>query len=425
MNDTTYIRGNADLLACLKKAGCLNFDVYDKRNAELPASMHRLRDEVRNWDKVFDSRNDGVGYRAVLYRRKGSEADRERGALCPPALVFRGSDFTEEEFSGFAISIEIDYRLDWGLLSADARGAVPERFEYVFSPNPGVAQLTSAQLPGYGFSRTSVFDQDAGRTTLRGGVPLSLLPPAAVPYAVDVEWTATIAVWTKNQGDWATNVKQGLGERTTQYDEYAVDDALEAAQYANDQWNGNLMILGHSLGGGLASFATCVAQREFPFMNIKTNVFNAAGVHPATVNRAGTALSAGVALNYTVEDEILTTVQKTPNCPIPLVDSIFRWAGKRMYAHHSLQYEDRASSMEDLWPVPESEFPLVTGAHRIAQGSPTLSQFAERLLEEYWRIGTVRTFSNEAPKVYDRAMRSVEYHYMTSIAETYPYHITV
>ena len=417
MNDTTHIHGEADLLACMKRAGCLIFDVYDKKNAEMPANMRHLLAEVNNWEKVFDNRDDRSGYRAVLYKRKGSDADRERGALCPPVLVFRGSDFTEEEFAGIALSIEIDYELGVTVANIPTGLNSQRRFEYVFGINPAVKAMTVAELKANGFQLTDLIQNDSGSAHM----PLRV---GMVPTGISVPWTASIGLWTKDQGDWATNVRQGLGQRTTQYDDYAVRDALQAAEYAMNEWDGKLMILGHSLGGGLASLATCVAQRAYHQLNIRSNVYNAAGVNPATAQRAGTALSAGVVLDYVVEDEILTTLQKTPNCPIPLVDSIFRWAGKRMYPHHSLLYEDRASSMEDLWPVPESGFRFTNGAHRVAQRSATLSQFVENMLEEFWIPGAAYQGYREYPGLLQRATRSAEYHYMTSIAETYPYHIT-
>ncbi|GGA84865.1 hypothetical protein GCM10011491_10560 [Brucella endophytica] len=419
--NTTTISGNTSMDKCLRKAAWLIFDVYDQEYNHMASETRPMLADVRkNWSKIFDEKNGRAGYRAVLYRPNGSDA--EKATLCPPALVFRGSDFTEEEFSGFAISIELAYRWDWGIISANPDREPLEHFEYVFSPNSAVAQMKPADLARNGFTPTSIVKNDAGHISLRS----TAFPIASLPFVVAAQWSATITVWTKNRGDWATNFRQGVGLETDQYDKYAVRDALRAAKIAMSDWNGRLMILGHSLGGGLASLAACVAQEEYPKLKLGARTFNAAGLHAATAVRAATSLSAATVMSYAVEDEILTTMQKKFS-PIPLIKHILRWAGRDLpEAITGHPFERRKPGMADLWPVPAEEFPMLTEVDRIAVGCPSLSAFAQRLAEYLWSPAAIKAAWNvykgkgESERIAQRAVRAVELHSMPSVAHTFP-----
>lgn len=109
--------------------------------------------------------------------------------------------------------------------------------------------------------------------------------------------------------DWVTNLKQGLGYRTAQYD--------QAVQFAEDMQDkyGNIEVTGHSLGGGLAGTAGTV-------LGVPGTTFNAAGVHPNTLAKGvhpNTLAeyghtrdeACGLITNYHNED-ILTNVQENP-----------------------------------------------------------------------------------------------------------------
>ena len=80
----------------------------------------------------------------------------------------------------------------------------------------------------------------------------------------------------KSLKDWRTNVEQGLGKETEQYNKamelsILVSDAVEPE---------NLTLGGHSLGGGLASAGAAATGCD-------TYTYNPAGLHPKTVERAG------------------------------------------------------------------------------------------------------------------------------------------
>jgi hypothetical protein len=102
--------------------------------------------------------------------------------------------------------------------------------------------------------------------------------------------------------DWATNGKQGVGKETAQYTQAMklADDILE---YIGEE----VVIVGHSLGGGLASAGVAVT-------GLNGNTYNSAGLHPDTAERFGAALNNAEAgqliTSQHVDGEVLTGAQK-------------------------------------------------------------------------------------------------------------------
>lgn len=113
----------------------------------------------------------------------------------------------------------------------------------------------------------------------------------------------TIAVafaGTDNSPDFVVDALQGMFGGTAQYD-YAIKDAEKAIA---ENPNNEIIFVGHSLGGGLATSAAAVTGRN-------AVTFNAAGVHPHTVGRYGASL---IGINYLVDafrvkGEFLSTLQ--------------------------------------------------------------------------------------------------------------------
>ncbi len=109
--------------------------------------------------------------------------------------------------------------------------------------------------------------------------------------------------------DWANNFTQGTGKQTSYYDR-----AMTISARVNARADGDFMITGHSLGGGLASAGSAVTGAP-------TITFNAAGLHPTTGNRflqqnPGFGVKAAFDTNqcvqpYQVKGEILTTLQES------------------------------------------------------------------------------------------------------------------
>lgn len=104
--------------------------------------------------------------------------------------------------------------------------------------------------------------------------------------------------------DWEANAQQGVGRLSSQHLQ-----AIALAQHlATAVGSENMVLTGHSLGGGLASTASVATE-------VPAVTFNAAGVHPNTVAAAldrshgEGGLTSGQIRNYHVRGEILTTLQ--------------------------------------------------------------------------------------------------------------------
>ncbi|GAA0852421.1 hypothetical protein [Aliiglaciecola litoralis] len=102
-------------------------------------------------------------------------------------------------------------------------------------------------------------------------------------------------------GDLATNAEEGIGRFSFQHD-LAV---LNTETIISKVGAGNLSLTGHSLGGGLTSLATLVT-------GVKSNTFNAAGLHKNTIKKHGGMRNASKVNAYYVKGEWLHTMQTEP-----------------------------------------------------------------------------------------------------------------
>lgn len=110
--------------------------------------------------------------------------------------------------------------------------------------------------------------------------------------------------------DWITNLAQGAGKETTQYNQ-----AMYLAEKTQRSVDGSFTIVGHSLGGGLASAGVAVTGAN-------GYTFNSAGLHPNTAARRGglnNSQTAAKIISQHVSGEVLTGAQKYAN---PLLTTI-------------------------------------------------------------------------------------------------------
>ncbi|PAU81686.1 phospholipase [Halovibrio salipaludis] len=107
---------------------------------------------------------------------------------------------------------------------------------------------------------------------------------------------------TSTGKDWYANIGQAFGREADQYNQ-AMKLAAEAKDSALDQ---NFSLVGHSLGGGLASSGVAVTGQD-------GYTFNSAGLNSETAARQGGMSNAQAAKRIqtqTVNGELLTIVQK-------------------------------------------------------------------------------------------------------------------
>jgi len=162
---------------------------------------------------------------------------------------------------------------------------------------------TFSELPS-GWSR---LDDDA---LAKAGINPSMLHDAesgfdAAIYRNNDDKVVLAMCGTDELKDWGSNFGQGLGLESAQYDR-----ALELAYKAKEAFGQDMVLTGHSLGGGLAASAAMV-------YDVPAVTYNASGVHDRTLAREGLDPHAakdyakeGLIRGYHVKNEILTHLQE-------------------------------------------------------------------------------------------------------------------
>ena len=325
---SSTVCGNAAWETCWREAAYLAKYIYkDPPGAEgfhtyYPAYMQQAE---RNWE-VWDEENkqQGSGLVARLYKLRSWDPGMQSPG-CPPCLVFRGTDF--EDMRDLAISVRIKVR--WGIIwknfefthVADGNmNKIVERKRRGGRSGP-VRQVevdyTRDELVNMGFTSVPILNE-SDQVRVEGatrGTQLNL----------NIRLEADLLL--REDGDWLNNILQGLGRGALQYDEAKLFGRLCVRTRIDALEDKRLQISGHSLGGGLAAAVCCFLDHLFPDISFHAVTFNAAGVHPNTVHPA--ALTDGKTDNFTVKDELLTTLQSYEN-QVPLIGAVFKHAERAL-----------------------------------------------------------------------------------------------
>lgn len=205
----------------------LILDIYGYADAvlttELKAEKARLWDDWEiAWEQDLSS-----GMFCRMYHPKLS------GALtpfdvCPPVLVFRGSEMNEADIDELAVHVELTCNISaTGLpvLLMDVSS---------FSPPLPVISLskrfaptsTRAELSAAGLREQALILPSSGReviaASLGGLIGLG---------NINIDWTGSASLFYGPNGDWPTNISRALGNVPAQYEE-AIAVAKEAADEA-------------------------------------------------------------------------------------------------------------------------------------------------------------------------------------------------
>jgi uncharacterized protein YukE len=186
-------------------------------------------------------------------------------------------------------------------LADEVRGTTPQDLDLE------LAELAQGVYDGEGSEHFHPLD-DSGLEAL-GIDPDSLTGPGGFQASIyrDDEGRYVLAFAGTDPSsisDWGANAQQGVGALSSQHLQ-----AIGLGQHLSGAvGSDNMVLTGHSLGGGLASTASVATD-------VPAVTFNAAGVHPNTVLAAAAlghetpGLDPGQVRNYHVRGEILTTLQ--------------------------------------------------------------------------------------------------------------------
>ena len=303
----------------------LNFDIYDATRASLPAELQPYWDINKSAWKELWRESDPDGYRCALYVPK-TKPGQDPKSLCPPVLVFRGSDVDASDFAEMAMTLQLTGNafIDKPWPAGNMNIPFPP-VNTTFSPSPAFNGKTAAAMKSSGLTEEVLFRGASGTERIR----------VAVDWYFDAEiqinWNVSASLFYGMQGDWAVNFAQGLGQIPKQY-EKSIRDGKRAAAEAVKNWNKRLIVTGHSLGGGLASAAAIAARVAYPGLVMKGETFNSAGLHANTAVRAKGKLSTAGAVPIRaqhVKDEILNSLQ-SKSLLVPFLAHLLRWANKSM-----------------------------------------------------------------------------------------------
>ena len=332
--------GEAEWEVCTKKCAYLASHVYKDPPGSSPPTSYvsgiwsQVETEWEYWEEL--RMQNPIGLVGNLYKQKDWEPGGETN-LCPPVLCFRGTDADDLRGLGFAAWIKFSKPLPLSIgtveipigLAVDLGGI--GRYQRALPEVPawlGAGTVAAVELIELGRRLNEIFGTRSGMISEGWTATRAYRSRAEVPRAGGVVSPIIEGMEIEigfdflthpDGGDWYNNLNQGLGNRPPQY--------VQAMRWAERMHDNVLLpnevdkvgITGHSLGGGLASAVAHRLVQYAPDLRQRCVVFNAAGLHEATV--PGVPLRAARVTDFTVRDEFLTTVQSYANT-IPLVGAI-------------------------------------------------------------------------------------------------------
>lgn len=146
----------------------LNLRIYDTARTNVPARLRRYWDlNHEHWDQLW-RKDDSDGYTVALYVPKGGPGN-DPLTLCPPVLVFRGSDTEAEDFAELAIGT----RFTGNFVANTPIGSVTRVEDMVIDESVSVAPAyegrTMAELDASGMTRETLFENVSGEVTINVG----------------------------------------------------------------------------------------------------------------------------------------------------------------------------------------------------------------------------------------------------------------
>jgi len=359
----TVVHNSAPWQTCRRHAGYLSMYIY--KDPPPPGSgfstkhPDRVQEVEKHWEQWDEENNhSGSGLVARLYKLKTWEPSGDTASLCPPCLAYRGTDF--HDMRGMAISASVRWRI-FGLgWTHDFNIVLDETV-----PKKTVTRRGRNADPHSGGSKTVEVSYTREELIALGFRPFPILHDEGTVSALTADnrthfnfnIRCGLDLMAQEDGDWVANILQGLGHSVLQYNEgnaFAKKVVNEKVLPNSDK---RIEVTGHSLGGSLAASATCVLDNTFPDVSIHGTTYNAAGLHENTVSPA--TPSSGDIHNFTVEDEILTTVHSfTDN--LPVVGGIFRMAERTINQVGMPRAAGQLLVQRGAWP-PETTHPGESG----------------------------------------------------------------
>lgn len=318
------------------------------------------------WDKPIAPLTDNNGLLGQLFEAK----DKNAGA-CDPVIGYRGTVFNDQQGILIIITIHAFGINNYVVVSSDKKTRVkwqlsrPETKEFtlVYSKSEEITIVVDSIIQNEKYN---------------------------------LDGSAKLEIYATDKGDWGTNMLQAMGKNSAKY-----SDAIKYGSRAIDYLGPKIcaakesafrtpkgQFVGHSLGGGLASAAAIANQNQADKIGLPTEiqVYNAAGVHANTVGQTGSGYQAVAkcpAIDTTVRDEILTTLQSDPH-RFPFVRTLFRVFALELPSAVAAPSRRAAKTLSgaaanEILPLPQSEFPKISALDQALRPAASANALAQAL----------------------------------------------